>query len=143
MRAFSRARSSHSRCIFSSCPLRSRSAIMIYCSCRIGPRGRLAQLGERCVRNAEVGGSSPPPPPNSPVVGQRRALQPASQAGFSPRLAGSGVHCATCPPVCSRASLERNAHPLHQPTPFRHDEMYPPHLCPPPPPWSSSTSTAP
>src|ERR1039458_304403 len=33
---------------------------MIYCSCRIGPRGRLAQLGERCVRNAEVGGSSPP-----------------------------------------------------------------------------------
>ena len=25
------------------------------------PRGRLAQLGERCVRNAEVGGSIPPP----------------------------------------------------------------------------------
>ena len=23
--------------------------------------GRLAQLGERCVRNAEVGGSIPPP----------------------------------------------------------------------------------
>ena len=34
---------------------------------------------------------APRRPPNSPVVGQRRALQPASQAGFSPRLAGSGV----------------------------------------------------
>ena len=33
---------------------------MLYCNCRIGPRGRLAQLGERCVRNAEVGGSIPP-----------------------------------------------------------------------------------
>src|ERR1035437_9859354 len=66
---------------------------------------------------------APRRPPNSPVVGQRRALQPASQAGFSPRLAGSGVDCATCPSGCSRASLERNAHPLHQPTPFRHHEM--------------------
>jgi dCTP deaminase len=28
------------------------------------PRGRLAQLGERCVRNAEVGGSIPPPSTN-------------------------------------------------------------------------------
>src|ERR1700722_8870079 len=30
-------------------------------------RGRLAQLGERCVRNAEVGGSIPPPSTNSPA----------------------------------------------------------------------------
>ena len=30
----------------------------------IEPRGRLAQLGERCVRNAEVGGSIPPPSTN-------------------------------------------------------------------------------
>src|ERR1700675_3765028 len=29
------------------------------------PLGRLAQLGERCVRNAEVGGSIPPPSTNS------------------------------------------------------------------------------
>ena len=32
------------------------------------PRGRLAQLGERCVRNAEVGGSIPPPSTNSPAT---------------------------------------------------------------------------
>jgi hypothetical protein len=31
--------------------------------------GRLAQLGERCVRNAEVGGSIPPPSTKLNVVG--------------------------------------------------------------------------
>jgi hypothetical protein len=33
------------------------------------PFGRLAQLGERCVRNAEVGGSIPPPSTKLNVVG--------------------------------------------------------------------------
>src|SRR5260370_34354472 len=44
---------------------------MLYCSCLEShwPRGRLAQLGERCVRNAEVGGSIPPSSTNFlPVI---------------------------------------------------------------------------
>jgi hypothetical protein len=34
-----------------------------------GNRGRLAQLGERRVRNAEAGGSIPPPSTNDPAAG--------------------------------------------------------------------------
>jgi hypothetical protein len=41
-------------------PIRGRARrAVLNCNCRF--RGRLAQLGERCVRNAEVGGSIPPP----------------------------------------------------------------------------------
>ena len=37
----------------------------------VGKSGRLAQLGERCVRNAEVGGSIPPPSTNFPLLSSR------------------------------------------------------------------------
>ena len=42
---------------------------MLYCK----SRGRLAQLGERCVRNAEVGGSIPPSSTKSSAGGSKPA----------------------------------------------------------------------
>ena len=56
--AFSRARSSQSRRILRSCLLICHK--LIWYIVVVQTRGRLAQLGERCVRNAEVGGSTPP-----------------------------------------------------------------------------------
>ena len=42
-------------------PTSSSEAVALYLL-----QGRLAQLGERCVRNAEVGGSIPPSSTNQP-----------------------------------------------------------------------------
>jgi hypothetical protein len=48
------------RMLHSGVRLRETSRAIGQSTCQ----GRLAQLGERCVRNAEVGGSIPPPSTN-------------------------------------------------------------------------------
>src|ERR1017187_2861944 len=61
---------------------------MIYCSCPTDPRGRLAQLGERCVRNAEVGGSIPPSSTKLPPMHSAPALVLFDIDGTLARRAG-------------------------------------------------------
>src|ERR1700691_4656190 len=60
---------------------------MIYCNCRIDPRGRLAQLGERCVRNAEVGGSIPPSSTNINKIKYLRRHRGGPLAANAPVIA--------------------------------------------------------
>src|ERR1017187_10634076 len=100
-----------------SCRAISKPAIICYIVIA-GGSGRLAQLGERCVRNAEVGGSIPPSSTNFPPAFprlNRDAPSPSripASVPMIPILArlgefGSELRClyqglprGTCSPVC-------------------------------------------